>query len=64
MSTLLIAERSLRDRRRGFLGWALGIAGYVMLMTSFYPSVRLDIQRVIANYPKELKAFFGGAGAF
>ena len=62
---LLIVERSLVDRRRGFVGWAIGIAGYVALQTSFYPSVRnSDLQRAIADYPKELKAFFGGAQAF
>jgi len=63
--SLLILERSLADRRRGFIGWAVGIAGYVALQTSFYPSVQnSDLQRAIANYPKELKAFFGGAQAF
>ena len=63
--SLLILERSLIDRRRGFIGWAIGIASYVALQTSFYPSVQnSDLQRAIANYPKELKAFFGGAQAF
>jgi ABC-2 type transport system permease protein len=62
---LLVAERGLRDRRRGLIGWALGIAGYVVLQTSFYPSVQSsELQRAIARYPKELKAFFGGAQAF
>jgi beta-exotoxin I transport system permease protein len=62
---LLIAERGLRDRRRGLFGWALGVAGYVVLQTSFYPSVRSsELQRAIAQYPKELKAFFGGAQSF
>ena len=62
---LLIAERSLRDRRRGFVGWSIGLAAYVALQTSFYPSVQnSDLQRAIAQYPKELKAFFGGAQAF
>jgi ABC-2 type transport system permease protein len=62
---LLVVERGLRDRRRGLLGWALGVAGYVVLQTSFYPSVQdSEMQRAIARYPKELKAFFGGAQAF
>ena len=35
------------------------------LQSSFYPSIRsTGIQRAIAAYPKELKAFFGGAAAF
>ena len=62
---LLVAERGLHDRRRGLVGWALGIAGYVVLQTSFYPSVQnSQFQRAIARYPKELKAFFGGAQSF
>ncbi len=62
---MLIAERSLRDRRRGFVGWALGIAAYVALVASVYPSVQSSgIQGAIRNYPKGLKAFFGGSGAF
>ncbi len=62
---LLVAERGLRDRRRGLLGWALGIAAYVVLQTSFYPSVQdSQLQRAIARYPKELKAFFGGVQSF
>jgi beta-exotoxin I transport system permease protein len=62
---LLVTERGLRDRRRGLIGWAIGIAGYVVLQSSFYPSVQSsELQRAVANYPKELKAFFGGAQAF
>jgi ABC-2 type transport system permease protein len=62
---LLVTERGLHDRRRGLIGWALGIAAYVVLQTSFYPSVQdSQLQRAIARYPKELKAFFGGAQSF
>ena len=62
---LLVAERAVRDRRRGFAGWGIGIAGYVALMVSVYPAVHdSDLQRAVRSYPKELKAFFGGAGAF
>ena len=62
---LLVTERSLRDRRRGFLGWSIGLAAYVVLQSSFYPSVHSsDFQKAIASYPKELKAFFGGVQGF
>lgn len=62
---LLIVERGLRDRRRGLMGWMFGIGAYIVLMTSFYPSIRSsELQRAIGSYPKELKAFFGGAQAF
>ena len=62
---LLVAERGLRDRRRGLIGWSIGLTAYVTFQASFYPSVQnSDLQRAIATYPKELKAFFGGAQAF
>jgi ABC-2 type transport system permease protein len=62
---VLIAERALRDRRRGLVAWSAGLAAYVMLQSSVYPTVRDSaFQRAIADYPKELKAFFGGAGSF
>jgi ABC-2 type transport system permease protein len=62
---LLVAERAVQDRRRGFVGWSVGIAAYVALMVSVYPAVHdSEIQRAVRSYPKELKAFFGGAGAF
>lgn len=62
---LLVAERGLRDRRRGLVGWGLGIGAYVVLQTSFFPSVQSsELQRALARYPKELKAFFGGAQSF
>jgi ABC-2 type transport system permease protein len=62
---LLIAERALRDRRRGLIGWALGIGAYVGLMTTMFSVVHgSEVQQAIRSYPKELKAFFGGSGAF
>jgi hypothetical protein len=62
---LLIAERAVRDRRRGVVGWAVGLAAYVGLMASVYPSIQnSDVQTAIRSYPKELKAFFGGSQSF
>jgi ABC-2 type transport system permease protein len=62
---MLIAERALRDRRRGLLAWSAGLAVYVMLQSSVYPTVRDSaFQRAIDSYPKELKAFFGGSASF
>jgi ABC-2 type transport system permease protein len=65
MSVVPVARHTLRDRRTGLLGWALGIAAYVMVMASVYPAVRGSaIQRAVHNYPDELKAFFGGNASF
>jgi len=65
MTGLLIVERTLRDRRRGLIGWAVGLATYVVLQSSIYPTVRDSaFQQALRDYPKELKAFFGGAASF
>lgn len=47
--------KSLRDRRRGILGWCLGIAAIVAVQMSVYPSVRSsagDWQALIDNLPE------------
>ncbi|MFN8026010.1 MAG: ABC transporter permease subunit [Acidimicrobiia bacterium] len=65
MTAPLVAERTLRDRRRSLVGWAVGLAAYVVLQSSIYPTVRDSaFQQALRNYPKELKAFFGGAASF
>lgn len=62
---LLVAERAIHDRRRGIVGWAIGIAAYVGLMVSVYPAVQnSELLRAVRNYPKELQAFFGGSASF
>jgi len=62
---LLITERAVRDRRRGVVGWAVGLALYVAIMASVYPAIQnSDMQRAIRHYPEQLKAFFGGAQSF
>jgi len=57
--------KTLRDRRRGFAWWTLGLAGLVALMVAVYPTVRdnPEMNRLVDEYPEALKAFiaFGGA---
>jgi ABC-2 type transport system permease protein len=62
---LLVAERALRDRRRGLIGWSVGIGAYAAAMTAFYPAVQnSEMQRAVRSYPKQLKALFGGTQSF
>ena len=60
-----IALKSLRDIRRGFLWWSLGLAGFVALIVSVYPTVHSNpaLENLSEDYPKALQAFiaFGGA---
>jgi ABC-2 type transport system permease protein len=56
--------KSLRDVRRAFFWWALGLVGLVALMISVYPSVRgnSSLNQLVNDYPDALKGFvaFGG----
>ena len=60
-----IALKSLRDIRRGFLWWSLGLIGFVALIVSVYPTVHSNpaLEKLSQDYPKALQAFiaFGGA---
>jgi ABC-2 type transport system permease protein len=56
--------KSLRDVRRAFLWWSVGLVGLVSLMVSVYPSVRdnTSLNKLVNDYPEALKGFvaFGG----
>jgi beta-exotoxin I transport system permease protein len=56
--------KSLRDLRRGFVWWALGLVGYVAMIVSVYPTIRdnPELNDLVESYPEALKAFiaFGG----
>jgi ABC-2 type transport system permease protein len=59
-----ILLKSLRDTRRGFVWWSLGLAGFVALIVSVYPTVHSNpgLKKLAEDYPKALQAFvaFGG----
>ena len=40
-----VAAKTLRDLRRGFAWWSLGLAGMVVLQVSVYPTVRNEPAR-------------------
>jgi ABC-2 type transport system permease protein len=56
--------KTLRDMRRAFGWWSLGLVGMAALMISVYPTVRdnPDLNEMVRDYPDALKAFiaFGG----
>jgi ABC-2 type transport system permease protein len=59
-----VARRALLDGRRAFAWWAAGLAAYVGLITSVYPTIRdnPELDRLVESYPEALQAFiaFGG----
>jgi len=60
-----VALKSLRDIRRGFFWWSLGLIGFVALIVSVYPTVHSNpsLNKLAQDYPEALQAFiaFGGA---
>lgn len=53
--------KTLRDRWRGFLGWAIGLLATVAMLVSVYPTVRSSasvLSTFIANYPEALRQIF------
>jgi ABC-2 type transport system permease protein len=59
-----VFSKSLRDVRRGFAWWSLGLAGLVAMMVSVFPTVRdnPELNELVENYPEALKAFIGFGG--
>ncbi|MCZ7525308.1 MAG: ABC transporter permease [Acidimicrobiia bacterium] len=59
-----VAERAAKDRRRGLIGWSIGLAGYMTMIVATWPSVRDSeaLVEAIEDYPEALEAFFGGEG--
>jgi len=59
-----VALKTLRDARRGFAWWSLGLAGLVALIVAVYPSVRDNpaLDRLVQDYPEVLQAFIGFGG--
>ena len=60
--------KSLRDQARGLIVWVVGIAFYVALLMSVYPSVRDSagqLQGYVDNLPAAFRtAFLGSGGDF
>lgn len=63
--TAVVARRTLRDQRRALVGWALGMAGVVLMYSAFYPSIKANasqFNRYIESLPKAFKEMIGRAG--
>jgi ABC-2 type transport system permease protein len=61
-----VLQRGLRDSRRAFVWWAIGILGYVVLIASVWPTVRDNpaLKKLHETYPQALKAFVSFGGEF
>jgi beta-exotoxin I transport system permease protein len=55
--------KTLRDRRRGIIGWSIGLVGLAVFSVALYPSVRenaADLAKLTEDLPKEILALVGG----
>lgn len=58
-TTLPLVRSGLRQRRRGLLGWALGLAVVVLMYLPLYPSIAGTLDEQIAAMPDDLTQAFG-----
>jgi ABC-2 type transport system permease protein len=58
-----ILAKSLRDHRRGAIGWAIGLSAIAVMYSAFYPSI-LDsadqLQGYIDKLPEAIRGLIGG----
>jgi ABC-2 type transport system permease protein len=54
-------RRGLHDHRRAIAGWCIGVAAYVALVASIFPSIEgsTELNQLVESYPDVLKALFG-----
>ena len=56
-----VLNRALRDRRRSMIWWSVGVAAYVVMIVSVFPTVRdtSGMQDLMSQYPKSVLAMMG-----
>jgi ABC-2 type transport system permease protein len=62
-----VLGRALFDQRRSIGWWAVGIAGFVVVVGLYWPSIRDQgeaLQRIVNSMPPAMKAFSGDLSAF
>lgn len=59
--TAELVRRGVLDHRRALVGWCVGIAAYVALVASIFPSIESspELNDLIESYPDILKSLFG-----
>jgi len=54
-----VFAKTLRDQRRGLMGWGVGIVANVVLMAAIWPSFSdVDYESLLEQYPEGLKDVF------
>lgn len=58
---MTVFSRAVRDRRRGLVGWTVGIVALVLFTVALYPTIEsnADFERVAEQLPPAMRAMFG-----
>lgn len=59
--TASVLAHTLRERRRGFAGWAIGVASLAAIMAAYWPSIRdsPELQSFTRDLPEAMRALIG-----
>lgn len=63
--TATIAAKTLRDQRRGLIGWAIGMTGLVLMYSSFFPSIQANAAKLndyMKSLPEAVRNLVGQSG--
>lgn len=54
-----VYTKTIRDLRKGLIGWSLGIVALVGMMVALWPTVRdMDIAGIVEEYPEAMQEMF------
>lgn len=57
--TIVMFKKTMRDLRKGLVGWSIGVAGLIWLMALLWPTIRdMDMESFIDAYPEPLRELF------
>jgi len=61
MTRFPVFGQEFRDRRRSLLWWSIGAAGWIVILSAMYPTIRdaSGISQLVSQYPKNILAIFG-----
>jgi len=63
--TATIAAKTLRDQRRGLIGWAIGMTGLVLMYSTFFPSIQANAAKLngyVRSLPEAIRNLVGESG--
>src|SRR5579862_1437780 len=60
-----LLRRGVIDRLRSLAFWCAGVAGYIVLVSAIFPSLKgsADLDKLLKDYPDALKQLLGISGS-